>query len=154
MRPSILKSAYPAAALTFILSGCAWGAYLTPATALERAVNGTYEGIGVGGTGRVPYRMTLTLLEREGRATGAITNLESKKAYALSGSFKPTRGGGYLELQLFENGNKHRGNLHGQLQGQKITGLLRTVLFGRELLGYTVELNKVDYKAAPAVPTP
>ncbi|GGL67197.1 hypothetical protein GCM10010840_01400 [Deinococcus aerolatus] len=133
-----------------VLSGCAFGAYLSPMTPLERAVNGTYEGIGVGGTGRVPYRMTLTVQEREGRAAGVITNLESRKVYAASGTFKRLDQGGALEMNLFENGDKHRGNLHATLHGTKISGVLRTVLLGRELLGYTIELNQVP-GAAPVV---
>lgn len=133
-----------------VLSGCAFGAYLSPMTPLERAVNGTYEGIGVGGTGRVPYRMTLTVQEREGRAAGVITNLESRKVYAASGTFKRLDQGGALEMNLFENGDKHRGNLHATLNGTKISGVLRTVLLGRELLGYTIELNQVP-GAAPVV---
>lgn len=135
------------------LSGCAWGAYLSPLTALERSVNGLYEGIGVGGTGRVPYRLTLTIQEREGRAAGVLTNLESRKSYAASGTFKKAAQGGALELQMYENGDQHRANLHAVVAGEKISGTLRTVLLGKELLGYTVELNKAG--AAPAaVPTP
>ncbi|CAM3711846.1 Lipoprotein [Deinococcus saxicola] len=126
-----------------VLNGCAFGAYISPLTPLERSVNGTYEGIGVGGTGRVPYRLTLTVQEREGRATGVITNLESRKAYAASGTFKRSATGGALELGLFENGDKHRGNLHGTLTGTTVSGVLRTVLLGREVLGYTIELNQV-----------
>ncbi len=133
-----------------VLSSCAFGAYLSPMTPLERAVNGTYEGIGVGGTGRVPYRMTLTVQEREGRAAGVITNLESRKVYAASGTFKRLDQGGALEMNLFENGDKHRGNLHATLNGTKISGVLRTVLLGRELLGYTIELNQVP-GAGPVV---
>ncbi|CAM3801376.1 hypothetical protein [Deinococcus frigens] len=135
-----------------VLSGCAFGAYISPLTPLERAVNGTYEGIGVGGTGRVPYRLTLTVQEREGRATGVITNLESRKAYAASGTFKRNATGGALELTLFENGEKHRGNLHATLTGTKISGVLRTVLLGRELLGYTVDWNLVAGASPAATP--
>ncbi len=142
------------------LSGCALGAYLSPLTPLERAVNGTYEGIGVGGTGRVPYRLTLTVQEREGRATGVMVNLESRKAYAASGTFKRNGAGGALELNLYENGDQHRGNLHAVLDGPKISGVLRTVVLGRELLGYTVELKRVENApaaepaATPAPTTP
>lgn len=130
------------------------GAYISPTTALERAVNGTYEGIGTGLTGRVPYRMTLTVMEREGRATGAILNLESKKAYAFAGTFKRTPEGGYLDLNLYENGDKHRGNIHGELQGVKLSGTLRTVLLGKELLSYNLNLSKVPYESVPAVQLP
>ncbi|CAM4442049.1 hypothetical protein [Deinococcus marmoris] len=157
MRP---VSALAAALLLLppVLSGCAFGAYISPLTPLERAVNGTYEGIGVGGTGRVPYRLTLTVQEREGRATGVITNLESRKAYAASGTFKRSATGGALELGLYENGDRHRGNLYATLTGSKVSGVLRTVLLGRELLGYTIELNQVPEGipvAAPAtVPVP
>lgn len=152
MRSSLACLAAAALLLPPALSGCALGAYLSPLTPLERAVNGTYEGIGVGGTGRVPYRMTLTVQEREGRATGVITNLESRKAYAASGTFKRSGNGGALELNLFENGDKHRGNLHATLSGSKISGVLRTVLLGRELLGYTVELERVGEAAPAATP--
>ncbi|MEO6751118.1 MAG: hypothetical protein ABIP85_05020, partial [Chthoniobacteraceae bacterium] len=102
----------------------------------------------MGGTGRVPYRLTLTVQEREGRATGVMTNLESRKAYAASGTFKRSATGGalelgLLELGLYENGDKHRGNLYVTLSSSKVSGVLRTVLLGRELLGYTIELNQV-----------
>lgn len=151
MRSRLALATAAALLLPPVLSGCALGAYLSPLTPLERAVNGTYEGVGVGGTGRVPYRLTLTVQEREGRATGVITNLESRKAYAASGTFKRGGDGGALELGLFENGDKHRGNLHATISGPKISGVLRTVLLGRELLGYTLELNRVT-EAAPATP--
>lgn len=151
MRSRLALATAAALLLPPVLSGCALGAYLSPLTPLERAVNGTYEGVGVGGTGRVPYRLTLTVQEREGRATGVITNLESRKAYAASGTFKRGGEGGALELGLFENGDKHRGNLHATISGPKISGVLRTVLLGRELLGYTLELNRVT-EAAPATP--
>lgn len=154
---SSLRRALRPAALSLLaasLSGCAWGAYLSPLTALERSVNGLYEGIGVGGTGRVPYRLTLTIQEREGRASGVLTNLESRKSYASSGTFKRAAQGGALELQMYENGDQHRANLHAVVAGEKISGTLRTVLLGRELLGYTVELNKVGAVAPAAVPTP
>ncbi|MDV6373367.1 hypothetical protein [Deinococcus arenicola] len=137
-----------------VLSGCAFGAYISPLTPLERAVNGTYEGIGVGGTGRVPYRLTLTVQEREGQATGVLTNLESRKAYAASGTFKRNNAGGALELSLYENGDKHRGNLRATLEGTRISGVLRTVVLGRELLGYTVDWNLVTGAAPVGTPTP
>ncbi|GGM05994.1 hypothetical protein [Deinococcus aerophilus] len=154
MRSNRPLAAAAALLLPPVLSGCALGAYLSPLTPLERAANGTYEGIGVGGTGRVPYRLTLTVQEREGRATGVLVNLESRKAYAASGTFKRSEAGGALELNLYENGDQHRANLHAVLNGPKISGVLRTVVLGRELLGYTVELNRVETApvAAPAAP--
>ncbi|WP_246580377.1 hypothetical protein [Deinococcus aestuarii] len=132
------------------LTGCALGAFISPTTPLERAVNGTYEGIGVGGTGRVPYRLVLSVQEREGKASGVMTNLESRKAYAVSGKFQRVQGGGGLDVGLFEEGNKYRGTLRGQIQGNKFSGVLRTVLLGRELLGYNVTLDKQTGEAMPA----
>lgn len=147
----------PAAALLPALTGCAFGAFISPSTALEKALNGTYEGIGVGGTGRVPYRLVLSVQEREGRASGVITNLESRKAYALSGKFERSGEGGTLDVNLYENGDRLRGTLRGQIVGTKFSGTLRTVLLGKELLGYTVNLEKQvagATPAAPAVPAP
>lgn len=138
--------------LPLLLGACAWGATFSPITPLEREVNGLYEGLGVGGTGRVPYRLTLTVQERAQKASGVLVNLESRKSYAATGTFKRAAGGYALELTMFENGDQHRANLHATWQsGGKIGGLLRTVLLGRELLGYGVNLNKVS-EAAP-VPT-
>ncbi|PNY82721.1 hypothetical protein [Deinococcus koreensis] len=162
MLSSTIRRALRPAALSVLavsLSGCAWGAFLSPLTALERSVNGLYEGIGVGGTGRVPYRLTLTIQEREGRAAGVLTNLESRKSYAASGTFRKAAQGGALELQMYENGDQHRANLHAVVAGEKINGTLRTVLLGKELLGYVVELNKVGaapaaVPASPTTPTP
>ncbi|GBF06575.1 hypothetical protein DAERI_090161 [Deinococcus aerius] len=147
----------PAAALLPALTGCAFGAFISPSTALEKALNGTYEGIGVGGTGRVPYRLVLSVQEREGRASGVITNLESRKAYALSGKFQRSGEGGTLDVNLYENGDRLRGTLRGQIVGTKFSGTLRTVLLGKELLGYTVNLDKREEGAAPngpAAPAP
>lgn len=152
MRCRSLRTALTAAHLATVLASCAWGAVITPSTPLERAVNGTYEGIGVGGTGRVPYRLILTVQEREGRAAGALTNLESRKAYAVTGTFRRTPDGGFLELNLYENGDRHRGNIHGQVQGAQLTGTLRTVLLEREWLGYTLNLRRLN--APPDSPGP
>lgn len=113
MRPFALTRLLPAALLLPALTGCAWGAYIAGNTPLERAVNGTYEGIGVGGTGRVPYRLVLSVQEREGRASGVITNLESHRAYAVGGAFKRLEAGSSLDVSLFENGDKLRGTLRG-----------------------------------------
>lgn len=137
-------------ALLSTLTGCAFGAFISPTTPLERALNGTYEGIGVGGTGRVPYRLVLSVQEREGTASGVMTNLESHKAYAVSGKFQRVQGGGSLDVGLFEGGNKHRGTLRGQIQGNQFSGVLRTVLLGRELLGYNVTLERQTGEAMPA----
>ena len=142
--------------LPALLGSCAWGAFLSPLTPLERRVNGLYEGIGVGGTGRVPYRLTLTIQQREGRATAVLVNDESHKTYAGSGTFKTSGDGGALELNFYENGKDHRANLHATVSGTKVNGTLRTVLLERELLGYVVDLNKVSDEAslpASAVPT-
>ena len=154
MRFSAQSRLLPAALLLPALTGCAFGAYISGNTPLEKALNGTYEGIGVGGTGRVPYRLVLSVQEREGRASGVITNLESRKAYAISGSFKRLGNGGSLDVNLYEDGDKLRGTLRGDLKDGKLSALLRTVLLGKELLGYVVNLEKVDGKqAAPAVST-
>ncbi|BDP42288.1 hypothetical protein DAETH_22570 [Deinococcus aetherius] len=142
-----------AAALLTALTGCALGAYISPTTPLERMVGGTYEGIGVGGTGRVPYRLVLSVQEREGRASGVMTNLESRKAYAVSGKFQRVENGGGIDVGLFEEGNKYRGTLRGRITGNRFSGVLRTVLLGRELLGYNVTLEKQTGETSPA-PTP
>lgn len=126
-----------------VLGGCAFGAYISPETPLERTVNGTYEGVGNGITGRVPYRLVLTVQERAGRASGVLTNLESKKAYAATGSFRPAEGGGALDLTMYEGGDKYRAALHGDLRAGAITGQIKTVLLGKELFPYNVTLNKV-----------
>lgn len=163
MRPHLLPRLLAAAALLPALTGCAFGAYIAGNTPLERAVNGTYEGVGVGGTGRVPYRLILSVQEREGRASGVITNLESRKAYAVSGKFQRVGAGGSLDVNLFENGDKLRGTLRAEIAGTKLSGTLRTVLLGKELLGYTVNLEKqvpgtsptpanVPLSPAPATP--
>ncbi|WP_034383204.1 hypothetical protein [Deinococcus sp. YIM 77859] len=143
------------AALLPGLTGCAFGAYIAANTPLERAINGTYEGIGVGGTGRVPYRLILYVQEREGRASGVITNLESRKAYAVSGKFQRAGEGGTLDVNLYEDGDKWRGTLRGEIAGTKLSGTLRTVLLGRELLGYVVNLEKQPEGNPPVrVPAP
>ena len=91
----------PLLALPALLGSCAIGAYFSPISALERSVNGLYEGEGNGVTGRVPYRLTLTLQEQAGRVSGVLTNLESKKTYTGSGSFRRTQAGGQ---ELLSNG--------------------------------------------------
>lgn len=146
--------ALPAAVLLLVLTGCALGARIDANTPLERTLNGTYEGVGVGGTGRVPYRLILYVQEREGRASGVITNLESRKAYALSGSFKRGGEGGALDANLYEDGDKLRGTLRGELGNKTFSGTLRTVLLGKELLGYVVTLDKVEPTPPPAPTAP
>ena len=133
------------------LTGCAIGAYISPMTAWERAVAGTYEGIGVGGTGRVPYRLVLNVQQRGGKVSGVLTNLESQKAYALSGTLETLKGEEptdevRLDGNLYESGDKHRGTLRGTLSPKAFKGTLRTVLLGKELLGYELEMTKVDGK--------
>ena len=132
--------------LPLALSGCAFGAYFPPTTTLERQISGVYEGVGVGPTGRVPYRLTLGLVERDGRASGSLVNLESRKVYAGSGPFKRLADGTELTLNLYENGT-HRANLYliRRDTGGTVTvdGHLRTVLLGREALGYTLSLKPV-----------
>lgn len=156
MRPTLLLPLL--AALLPTLGSCTLGAQIDAQTPLERALNGTYEGVGVGGTGRVPYRLLLAVQERGGRASGVLTNLESRKAYAVSGTFERAgNGGGRLDLNLYEDGDKFRGTLRGDLTGSKLSGTLRTVLLGRELLGYTVTLERQQAAApaaAPASPLP
>lgn len=154
MRSQTLCRVLPVAALLPALTGCALGAYIGANTSLERALNGTYEGIGVGGTGRVPYRLLLSVQEREGRASGVITNLESRKAYAVSGKFERAGQGGSIDVNLYEDGDKLRGTLRAQIAGTKLSGTLRTVLLGRELLGYTVNLEKQpEGTATPTTPS-
>lgn len=145
------------AALALPLSGCALGALISPATPLERALNGTYEGVGTGLTGRVPYRLILSVQEKGGTVSGVLTNLESRKAYALSGRFRrevapgraPGLGGG-ISARLFEGGDKERGELSAQLGGGELRGTLRTVLLGQPLLRYELALRRVE----PVAPNP
>lgn len=131
-------------ALPVLLSSCALGAYFSPITALEHTANGLYEGEGNGITGRVPYRFTLTLQEKSGRANGVLVNLESQKTYTGSGSFKRTPSGGYLDLNFFENGSKYRAVMHAELTGQSIIGQVKTVLLGQQLFPYNINLKKLD----------
>lgn len=132
--------------LPLALSGCAFGAYFPPTTTLERQISGVYEGVGIGPTGRVPYRLTLGLVERDGRASGSLVNLESRKVYTGSGPFKRLADGTELTLKLYENG-AHRANLYliRRDTGGTVTldGHLRTVLLGREALGYTLQLRPI-----------
>ncbi|KEF34426.1 MULTISPECIES: hypothetical protein [Deinococcus] len=147
MRASLLL---PLLAAPLLLPGCALGANIAASTALERAVNGVYEGVGQGLTGRVPYRLLLSVQEREGRATGVLTNLESRKAYAVSGSFQRVgAAGGSVEVNLYEGGDALRGTLRAEIGAGKLSGTLRTVLLGRELLTYTVNLERQGEEAAP-----
>ena len=134
----------PVLALPAVLGSCAIGAYFSPVTALERSVNGLYEGEGNGVTGRVPYRLTLTVQEQAGRVNGVLTNLESKKTYTGSGSFKRTQAGGQVDMNFFENGNKFRAAIHADLSGDTLTGKLRTVLLGKELFPYNITFRKVS----------
>ncbi|UQN09978.1 hypothetical protein [Deinococcus sp. QL22] len=135
-----------------LLGSCAWGAYLPPSTALERQINGQYEGIGVGPTGRVPYRFNVALVERDGRASGTLVNLESRKTYAGSGTFKRLQDGTELTLNLYENG-RHRANVYLVRRDQNgqvsLDGHLRTVLLGRETFGYTLSLKPMQGVAQP-----
>lgn len=152
MRCLSLRLPAVAPLLVPLLGSCAWGAYLPPSTALERQVNGMYEGIGVGPTGRVPYRLTVSLVERDGLASGTLVNLESHKTYAGSGSFKRLQDGTELTLNLYENGH-HRANVslvRREQNGQiSLDGVLRTVLLGREILGYTLNLHPMQAPPQP-----
>lgn len=130
------------------LTGCAIGAYISPLSPLERQFNGTYEGIGVGPSGRVPYRLVLAVQPRGQGVSGVLTNLENRKAYALSGSFEQKGDTLTLDTSLFEQGNQHRGNLRGEVREGEFSGQLRTVLFGKELLSYRVTLGRVNSEGA------
>lgn len=152
MRPSFLL---PLLAAPLLLPGCALGANIAANTALERAVSGVYEGMGSGLSGRVPYRLLLSVQEREGRATGVLTNLESRKAYAVSGSFQRVgAAGGSIEVNLYEGGDNLRGTLRAEIGTGKVTGTLRTVLLGRELLTYNVTLDKQEAGTGATPPSP
>lgn len=139
----------PLVVLPAVLSSCAIGAYFSPVTAFERSVNGLYEGEGNGVTGRVPYRLTLTVQEGSGRVNGVLSNLESKKTYTGSGTFKRTPSGGMVDMNFFENGNKFRAAIHAELSGEVLTGRLRTVLLGQELFPYNISFRKVSGSTAP-----
>ncbi|AAF11062.1 hypothetical protein [Deinococcus radiodurans] len=131
-----------------VLTGCTLGAKITPLTALEKQVNGLYEGVGSGPTGRVPYRLVLTVQPRGQQVSGVLTNLESRKAYALSGSYQAAGDALTLDTALFEKGEQHRGNLRGELKDGELNGQLRTVVFGKELLSYSLRLQRVTDAAA------
>lgn len=153
MRRLLIKSSHVAALLLApLLGSCAWGAYLPPTTALEREINGMYEGIGTGPTGRVPYRLTVSVVERDGRVSGSLVNLESHKTYAGSGIFKRLQDGTELTLTLYENGS-HRANIYlvrREQNGQvSLDGSLRTVLLGREVLGYALSLHPMQPSSQP-----
>ena len=135
-----------------VLTGCTLGTNISPLSALERQTNGTYEGIGVGPTGRVPYRLVLAVQPRGQQVSGVLTNLENRKAYALSGTYKSVSDTLSLDAALFENGNQHRGNLRGDLQAGEFSGQLRTVLFGKELLSYNLQLKRVTPAEAEGAP--
>lgn len=130
------------------LTGCAIGAYISPLSPLERQFNGTYEGVGKGPTGHVPYRLLLSLQPKAGKVSGVLTNLESRKAYALSGTFQQAGDRLTLDTALFEDGDKHRGNLRGVWEGGKLSANLRTVLLGQELLSYNLELTRTEAVSA------
>ncbi|WP_167757952.1 hypothetical protein [Deinococcus fonticola] len=140
----LLYSLLPVLALPALLGSCAIGAYFSPVTAFERSVNGMYEGEGNGITGRVPYRLTLTVQEQAQRANAVLVNLESRKTYTGSGKFTRTTTGGQLDLNFFEDGNKFRAAIHADLTPETISGQLRTVLLGRELLPYNITFKKVS----------
>lgn len=137
------------AALPVILSSCAIGAYFPPITPLERATNGLYEGEGRGLTGRVPYRLTLTIQEKAGRANGVLVNLESKKTYTGSGTFRRTIEGADLDMRFYENGDKFRAAIHAQMRDTSIIGQLKTALLGQELFPYNINFKKVEAETAP-----
>lgn len=138
-----MRSRFALLALPVLLSSCAIGAYFSPITPFERATNGLYEGEGNGVTGRVPYRLTLTVQEKSGRASGVLQNLESKKTYTGSGTIKGTSDSAQLDMNFFEGGNKYRAALHAELSGGRIIGRIRTVLLGQELFPYNINLQKV-----------
>lgn len=144
---------FPFAALGLLvpaLTGCAIGAYISPLSALERQVGGLYEGVGKGPTGRVPYRLVLSVQQKSGKVSGVLTNLESQKAYTLSGTFEKASAGLTLDTALFEDGDKHRGNLRGSWQAGDLSGELKTVLFGKEILTYQLSLQRVSDLATPS----
>ena len=126
-----------------LLAGCSLSANFSPLSPLERQVNGLYEGVGLGPTGRVPYRLVLTVQPRSQQASGVLTNLSSRKTYTLSGTYRPLGEALVLDTALFENGNEHRGNLRADWQAGTLSGQLRTVLFGKELLTYRLDLKRV-----------
>lgn len=134
-------------ALALLLAGCAPRVNFTPLTPLEETTNGLYQGEGVGLTGRIPYRLTLAVQERSAQASGVLHNLSSGKIYAGSGTFRTTTTGGILDMNFYENGQSFRATLHADLQGDKLSGKLRTVLLGKELLPYNIALKRVEPSA-------
>lgn len=136
-----------ALAASLALVGCAPRVNFTPMTPLEQTTNGLYQGEGVGLLGRVPYRLTLAVQERSAQASGVLHNLDSGKVYAGSGTFRTTPSGGWLNMNFFENGQSFRAAIHAELQGDKLTGQLKTVVLGKELLPYTLKLRKVEPSA-------
>ncbi|WP_291426519.1 hypothetical protein [Deinococcus sp.] len=142
------RASVPLAALTALLSSCTIGAHFSPVTPFEQATNGLYEGEGNGVTGRVPYRLTLSVQDKAGRANGVLQNLESKKTYTGSGTIKGTSGSAQLDMNFYENGDKYRAALHAELSDGHIIGRIRTVLLGQELFPYNINLKKLG-GAAP-----
>lgn len=124
--------------------------HVAPLTAFERAANGLYEGEGTNLVSRIPYRLTLTVQEGRGQASGVLTNLASHKTYTGSGTFKRSEKGGTLDMNFFENGHSYRATLRAEWQDGQLLGQVRSVLAGRELLTYNLSLKKAD---APPVTT-
>lgn len=141
---------FPLLALTPLLSGCALlGAELTPVTALERQLNGTFEGYATGVTGRVPYRLTLVYTQRSAQATGVLLNLQSRKAYSVTGRFTWGGQSGSLDLNGYE-GSAWRATFRGEMTAGQVTGRLNSVVLGREVLPFNLTLNRVaDLERAP-----
>lgn len=125
---------------------------VSPLTAFERAANGLYEGEGTNLMSRIPYRLTLTVQEGRGQASGVLTNLASHKTYTGSGTFKRSDTGGTLDMNFFENGHAYRATLRAEWQDGQLLGQVRSVVAGRELLTYNLSMKKSDAPPAPAQP--
>lgn len=138
-----------AATLPLLLGSCTLGAYFSPITPFERATNGLYEGEGNGVTGRVPYRLTLTVQQAAGKASGVLQNLESKKNYSGNGTIRMAADGVALDMNFYENGNRYRAALHGTLKDGHIYGQLHTVFLGKQVFPYNVNLARVADAPTP-----
>lgn len=150
-RPSLLLT-LPLLTLPLLGSCALLTPRVAPLTAFERAANGLYEGEGTNLMSRIPYRLTLTVQEGRGQASGVLTNLASHKTYTGSGTFKRSDTGGTLDMNFFENGHAYRATLRAEWQNGQLLGQVRSVVAGRELLTYNLSMKKADTAPAPAQP--
>lgn len=139
-------------------------------TSLEQQINGTYQGESVSLFGRTPYRLVLSVQQTEGQASGVLTNLNTKKIYALNGEMsysteevketkKSTQSNQSaqiiqsvpkmqkivkLKLKMYEKGNSHNGNLRAEIRGEQLSGQMSGLIFGHEWYSLNLHLKKIN----------